>query len=440
MAAASGTKYVVVFAGEPIPEVVDLFRTARLRWVIMPEWASGPGRVHAWGFVIPALRLIRKERPDVVAVHFGNEMPTLAASLLCQLMGWGARLFSLLTTQQLNNSTTSRPPRWVWEQDQQIKDPGRISSKLSKIRLLGLGVDRYLAVYEGGRESMLKRGIPAKKISVIYNSVAPYTPTRPKGWLRQELAEVDYRPLTIDHGPQAADPCEAPPAFRSNVYGLRSIVSPVLLVTNGSLIPRKRIDFILKACGELEKKSQSQILEGGLERTEERGSSSASMVYGLKSKVSVHPWRLLVIGEGPERERLRALATELGISDRVNFLGMRNDVREILPECDIYLHASLAETCTYAVTEAMAASLPVLMTVAGAAREQIEEGVTGYVLERYDAEGFKVRLRDLVLTRPLRASMGKAAVIRWQERYRVDIAARKYHALYTEVARGDQGR
>lgn len=428
----TGDEYVVVFAGEPIPEVAASLRAAGVRWRVLPGWVA-PGRelsscsvakllrnspkdsvasfsttqqpnnsttvpatagtageaVRPWAFVLPALRIIREERPDVVAVHFGNELPTLATSLLCKL-------------------TMRRPPHWIWEQDQQIQDPGPIARRLSKLRLLGLGVDRFLAVYEGGRQSMLKRGIPDGKITVIHNSVAPYAPTREKGWLRQE-------------------------------FGIGA--DEVILVTNGSLILRKRIDFILRACSELEEiKEESTSREAAKLRTEEGDVSAAggnnifpfaSSRFRVRQSFS---WRLLIIGEGPERESLGALAASLGIADRVHFLGLRNDVREILPECDIYLHASRAETCTYAITESMAAGIPAVVLVAGAAREQIESGVSGYVFEGEDLESYSGAMRNLARDEAARTEMGRVAVDRWRTHFTVERAATNYQQLYTALS------
>jgi glycosyltransferase involved in cell wall biosynthesis len=145
------------------------------------------------------------------------------------------------------------------------------------------------------------------------------------------------------------------------------------------------------------------------------------------------PWRLLVIGDGPERERLGALATALGIADRVHFLGLRNDVREILPECDIYLHASKAETCTYAVTESMAAGIPAVMLNAGAAKEQIENGKTGFVFDAVDPLSFAACLRDVMGNPRCRAEMGRLAKSRWEGLFLVERAAERYHELYAKM-------
>ena len=361
-------------------------------------------KVHPWGFVLPALRLLRQERPDVAVVHFGNELPTAATILLARLTGLGKI-------------------KWIWQQDQHIHDPGRIGKRLSRLRLLSFFADHFVAVYEGGRESMKKRGIPADKITVIHNSVAPHTPIRPKGWLRKELGI----------GPDE-----------------------VLLVTNGSLIPRKRIDFILRACAELGRgggmvDGSWLRVEGGSRGRGERQTlgTKEALPTDHCSPTTYHlppttyhlphttcpppPWRLLVIGEGPERERLAALAAELGIAGRAHFLGLRNDVRDILAESDLYLHASLAEAGTYAICESMSVSIPGVVTEAGAAREQIIDGVTGWVLPPDDLEGFASRIELLMTESKTRCEMGRLAHKRWHERYRVEVAAEKFYELYARL-------
>ena len=165
-------------------------------------------------------------------------------------------------------------------------------------------------------------------------------------------------------------------------------------------------------------------------------SSSSSTEQPNNLTTVMPPWHLLVIGEGPERERLVALAGELGIAERVHFLGMRNDVRGILSECDIYLHASKAETCTYAVTESMAAGIPAVMLNAGAAKEQIENGVSGFVLDVVDPVPFAACLRDLMADPARCAEMGQVAKSRWEALFRVERAAKRYHEMYGQAARG----
>lgn len=348
-----GDQLVMAFAGGPIAPVAEALRRQGVKWRIIDGWSDGQGGEHPWHFCGPALRLLRKEQPDVATVHFGNELPSA--------------LVRFLAPRQ------PKRVRWIWEQDQQMRDPSVLTSRVSKIRLLGQVFDRMLAVYDGGRDSFLRRRVPADRIAVIDNSVADYQSSRPHGWLREELglSETD-----------------------------------ILVVSTGWLVPRKRIDFILRAF--------SRTL--------------------LRTK---HTVRLVLLGGGPLRGKLEMLAEELGVGAQTCFFGQRNDVREILAEADALVHASSAETCTYAITESMCAGIPAVVTDAGAAREQIVNGDSGYVLAHDDRDGFADRLLDLVNDAELRKRLGAAARERWQQRYRLEEAARKYHELYRTVAAGE---
>jgi glycosyltransferase involved in cell wall biosynthesis len=179
----------------------------------------------------------------------------------------------------------------------------------------------------------------------------------------------------------------------------------VIAVAVASLIPRKRVDFMI------------------------RGFATA--------KTDAENAMLLVIGDGAERQSLESLVSELELGETVRFLGLRNDVEEILSAGDIFVHSAIAEACSYAILESMASEIPAVVTESGAAREQILDGKTGYVLSRDDMDGFASRLTELLQDEALRKRMGEQARARWQECYRVDLASKKYHALYRSMVRSD---
>jgi len=351
-----GDRMVIVFAGDPSPAVADLLRAADVQWHVVGSWSDGHGGEHPWAIVFAALRFLREEQPDVVAFHFGNELPSLAIRTFACGLGSGR-------------------VGWVWEQDQQIGAPSTLTSRVSRIRMVGTAFDRVVAVYDGGRESLLRRHVPAERIALIYNSVGDHQSTREPGWLRRDL--------------------ELPG-------------SAVLAVSTAWLVPRKRVDFLL------------------------RGFAGA---LPLPADAA----HLIILGDGPERGGLEQQARELGLAGRTHFLGRRNDVRDILTEANLLVHCSAAETCTYAITEAMCAGIPPVVTEAGAAREQIVDGTTGFVLAKDDLRGFSERLRQLVEDDALRREMGALARVRWNERYRLERAAAQYAELYRSVAAGVGG-
>ena len=88
-------------------------------------------------------------------------------------------------------------------------------------------------------------------------------------------------------------------------------------------------------------------------------------------------FELWIAGDGPERGRLERLAAELGVADRVRFLGEVPDAHELLAEAHILAHAARSEGLSNAILEAMAEGVPVVATPVGATPELIEHEVSG---------------------------------------------------------------
>ena len=84
------------------------------------------------------------------------------------------------------------------------------------------------------------------------------------------------------------------------------------------------------------------------------------------------PSYLILVGDGPERERLENLAKELGVSSNVIFLGDRADVQDIMPQLDTFVMSSITEGVPMALLEAMACGVPVVTTLVGGIPEVID--------------------------------------------------------------------
>lgn len=91
------------------------------------------------------------------------------------------------------------------------------------------------------------------------------------------------------------------------------------------------------------------------------------------------PAKLLMVGEGPEREGAEKLTKELGIDDKVRFLGNSNEIDKILCFSDLFLLPSEAESFGLAALEAMVNEVPVVSSNAGGIPEVNIDGVTGYL-------------------------------------------------------------
>ncbi|WP_396596305.1 N-acetyl-alpha-D-glucosaminyl L-malate synthase BshA [Dokdonia sp. R86516] len=111
-------------------------------------------------------------------------------------------------------------------------------------------------------------------------------------------------------------------------------------------------------------------------RKVKRISDVIEVFYRLQLEI---PSKLLMVGEGPEREAAEERVKELGIEDKVRFLGNSNEVDKILCFSDLFLLPSEAESFGLAALEAMVNRVPVISSNAGGIPEVNVDGVTGYL-------------------------------------------------------------
>jgi len=107
----------------------------------------------------------------------------------------------------------------------------------------------------------------------------------------------------------------------------------------------------------------------------------------------------VVVGRGPEEERLRRLASELGMDEVLHLLGMRTDVPELLQIFDVGVLSSHFESFSNSIMEYVAAGLPVVATDVGGVREILHDGENGFVVPPRNPAAMAARL-DEVLSYP----------------------------------------
>ncbi len=108
------------------------------------------------------------------------------------------------------------------------------------------------------------------------------------------------------------------------------------------------------------------------------------------------PSKLLMIGDGPERQATEILARSLCTSMDVRFLGKQEAVEELLAVADVFLMPSESESFGLAALEAMACEVPVVSSNAGGIPEVNIEGVTGFLLNVGDVEGMAQKTMELL--------------------------------------------
>jgi glycosyltransferase involved in cell wall biosynthesis len=210
------------------------------------------------------------------------------------------------------------------------------------------------------------------------------------GWPRERIAVV-HNGIRLPSNPVPADPDLRAELLR----GQRAIV-----LVPARLDPLKGHEFLLKA---------ARTLEGV---------------------------QVVLAGDGPERARLEGLVDELALTERVSFLGFRDDMPRLLASADVVVLPSLAEGLPLSLLEAMAAGTPVVATAIGGTDEAIEDGVTGLLVPPSDVPALAAGL-ERVLADPAEAHRrAEAGAARVASLFRAERMVERIEALYEDLLVG----
>ncbi len=189
-------------------------------------------------------------------------------------------------------------------------------------------------------------------------------------------------------------------------YGLRA--DDLLLVYTGRLAPEKNLPFLLKA------------------------------FCGLREALpNAH---LLLVGDGPEREKLEEQALDSGCGDSIHFAGRvpYNELPSYLAMCDVFVTASVSEVHPLSVIEAMAAGLPVMGIQSVGVGDTVTDGVNGY-LSSEELAAFTAKLTRLCLDESARRRLGQQAR-KESERYDIQHTTEEMLTHYERLSREGHSR
>jgi glycosyltransferase involved in cell wall biosynthesis len=244
---------------------------------------------------------------------------------------------------------------------------------------LELAIDRYLArrttrivaVSQGVRDFYVRHGLPPEKFEIVHNAVPTARPVT--ATRRQILAELEF-----------------PEDSR-------------LVGVVGRLWPQKQVKHAIWA---------------------------ADLLKVIRDDV-----HLLIIGDGPHRDRLRKFRDQVLIRDKVHFLGHRDDVWRIMPHLDALWSTSAYEGQSNSIMEAMAAGVPVIATDVPGTRDLIVDDQTGYLVPPDKACRREIcRHTNSILDNPdLAQRLGEAGRQRMLNNFSVEKMVERYVQLYRQV-------
>ena len=254
----------------------------------------------------------------------------------------------------------------------------RIETMLNsfEVRVANEGLSKIICVSEGVRNALVERGVDPLKCVVAYNGISAQT-----------------------------IPLRSPDEIK-NEWGVQE--GELLIGTVGSLIRRKRIKDLIEAL---------------------------HMIGERAGRV-----KCLIVGQGPERESLAALAKKRGLSDRVIFTGFQPDAVSFINAMDIFAMPSEKEGFPRVVLEAMLMQKPVIASRIRGTEELIVENETGRLFRKGNSRKFAAYLTELLLSSSLRKAMGTAGKERVVDNFSIKEYVNNVQKVFGEVLEANNVR
>ena len=156
------------------------------------------------------------------------------------------------------------------------------------------------------------------------------------------------------------------------------------------------------------------------------------MIHIFKKVFEHIPSKLLLVGDGPERQNLEELCRQLHLCDEIRFLGKQDAVEELLAIADLFVIPSGSESFGLSALEAMACEVPVLSSNAGGLPEVNIHGVTGYMSDVGNVEEMAQYAIGLLSNAELHQEFRKNALIQ-AKKFDIHNIIPQYEAYYETI-------
>lgn len=147
--------------------------------------------------------------------------------------------------------------------------------------------------------------------------------------------------------------------------------------------------------------------------------------------------QFIIAGDGPERGELESFVLGKRLERNVQFLGFRNDIKEILYSSDIVVSPSVSEGFPMIFLEAMAAKKAIVATNVGGTPEAVIDGVNGFLVPAKDPAALSKAILNLLRERQKIKEFGQASRLRVEKYFTVQKMVEKIEKIYDEISRFD---
>jgi glycosyltransferase involved in cell wall biosynthesis len=147
------------------------------------------------------------------------------------------------------------------------------------------------------------------------------------------------------------------------------------------------------------------------------------------------PIKLIVLGDGPQRESLISLAKRNGVEERIIFLGFKNNIEEWVHVSDCIIMPSLTEGTPMALLEAMSMGLPVIATSVGGVPNIIKHYCNGILVQPGNYQAISKEIKNIINNQQLREKIGLSAKKTIKEKFDFHVWCRKVENLYEEQSK-----
>ena len=235
--------------------------------------------------------------------------------------------------------------------------------------------NHIIAVSSQIQRDMKKLGIPNSKMSLILNGI--------------DVESISSSAPDLKH--------------IGTSFGIKE--NTVVIASLSSLTPEKGIDVLLNAIGNIRRMPDIPELS----------------------------FKVLVIGDGPERERLEGMITDLELNEFVTMVGHRSDARELLKLVDIFVLPSRNEGLPISLLEAMASNCGVIATDVGEVSSVITKPNHGVLVKANDVEGVSLAISDLLKDHEKLELLKNNSYQRVKEKFSAFEMTRQYCEIYTKA-------